>query len=376
MSKFLLILILGSLITFGVISFNQNKNISQATENSVDNYAQTKARNVANSTILMLMSTVADDYDFRVVSPTTIQVLDGDVTYFVIDETFEGEDQIKFSVTANVYGVTKSVVAYTDKFPFFPPSFRGAITANSSVLSNGNMTIDGRNHTALGTVIPETGSYAIWTTGTFTQMGTSDLGGTDLKIDYVPSNPANPNVIKENQIWSGGFPDSPDMVLGGPATGFPEGTLKSIAQSGINGSQYVTNPSGLSGNPLSGVTYLELPTNFPHNQWKDMDITGSGVLVLHNSAKNAIMKNLLSGTFKGIIIVDDLIHVQDLATVIGTIIILTPAPTDGNCVGNSDGKVLYSTEAVFDALTGMNLEKRMFNYGFSNSRLYVTNWLE
>jgi len=74
--------------------------------------------------------------------------------------------------------------------------------------------------------------------------------------------------------------------------------------------------------------------------------------------------------------VDDLIHVQELATVIGTIIILTPAPSGGNSVGNSDGKVLYSTEAVFDALTDMNLERRMFNYGFGNSRLYVTNWLE
>jgi hypothetical protein len=62
--------------------------------------------------------------------------------------------------------------------------------------------------------------------------------------------------------------------------------------------------------------------------------------------------------------------------VIGTIIILTPAPSGGNCVGNSDGKVLYSTEAVFDALTTTGLEKRMFNYGFGNNRLYVKHWLE
>ncbi len=58
---------------------------------------------------------------------------------------------------------------------------------------------------------------------------------------------------------------------------------------------------------------------------------------------NALMKNLLTGTFKGIIVVDDIIHIQGLATVIGTIIILTPAQAGGNCVGNSDGKILYST---------------------------------
>jgi hypothetical protein len=322
------------------------------------------------------MSQVADDYDLRVTSPKAMKIFDGQVTYMITDEVFNGENLIRFAVSANIYDETKEVNVYADKFPFIPPSFRGAITANNPVLSNGNMTIDGRNHTSMGNVIPETGSYAVWTTGTYTQMGTSDLGGTHLKIDYVPSNPANPNVIQENQLWPGGFPNSPDEVMGGPAKGFPEGTLKSIAQSGISGSQYVTNASGLSGNPLSGITYLELPTNNPHNQWKDMDITGSGILVIHNSAKNAIMKNLLSGTFKGIIIVDDMIHIQELAIVIGTIIILTPAPSGGNCVGNSDGKVLYSTEAVFDALTSTGLEKRMFNYGFGNNRLYVKHWFE
>ena len=79
-------------------------------------------------------------------------------------------------------------------------------------------------------------------------------------------------------------------------------------------------------------------------------------------------------TFKGIIIADDMVHVH--STVIGTIIILTPSPSSGNTVGNSDGAVLYSTEAIFDALTGTNLEKRMFNYGFGNNRLYVKHWFE
>jgi hypothetical protein len=374
MSKFVLLIILGGFITFGIVNVTQNKNVTQATENSVNNYAQTKARNVANSTVKMLMSKVADDYNWRVNTPVTKQIFNGEATYTVIDETFDGEDLIKYSVTADVFGETKNITAYTDKFPFIPPSVRGAITANNPVLSNGNLTIDGRNHTALGSVIPETGSYAVWTTGTFTQMGTSDLGGTHLKIDYVPANPCDPNVILENQVWPGGFPGSPDMVMGGPTKGFPEGTLKSIAQSGINGSQYVTKGSNLNGNPLSGVTYLELPTNHPHNQWKDIDVTGSGVIVVHNSAKNAIMKDLNLGTFKGIIIVDDMIHIH--STVIGTIIILTPSPSSGNTVGNSDGKVLYSTEAVFDALTTVGLEKRMFNYGFGNNRLYVKHWLE
>jgi hypothetical protein len=376
MSRFILIIVLGAFITYSITSLTQNKNVTQATENSVNNYAQTKARNVANSTVQLLMSQVADDYNWRVTSPITEQIFDGQATYTVTDETFDGEDLIKYTVTANVFGKTKNITAYSEKYPFIPPSFKGAITANNPVLTNGNIKIDGRNHTALGNVIAKTGSYAVWTTGSFTQKGTSDLGGTNLGIDYVPSNPANPKVIMENQLWPGGYPNSPDEVMGGSERGFKEGTLKTIAQSGINGSQYVTDPTSLSGNPLSGITYLELPTNFPHNDWEDIDITGSGVLIVHNSAKNALMKNLLTGTFKGIIIVDDIIHIQGSATVIGTIIVLTPAPAGGNCVGNSDGKVLYSTEAIFDALTETNLEKRMFNYGFGNNRLNVKHWFE
>jgi len=374
MSRFILIIVLGAFITYSITSLTQNKNVTQTTENSVDNYAETKARNVANSTLQLLMSQVADDYSWRVTTPVTKQIFDGEATYTVTDETFDGEDLIKYTVTANVFGKTKSITAYSDNFPIRPLGFKGAITANNPVLSNGGLTIDGRNHTSSGNVVAETGTYAVWTTGTYTQQGTSVLGGTDLRLDYVPSKPGDPKIIKENQIWPGGYPNSPDEVMGGSERGFTEGTLKTIAQSGINGSQYVTNPSSLSGGPLSGVTYVEMPTNTPQNTWEGVDIKGSGVLVVHNSAKNALMKNLNTGTFKGIIIADDMVHIH--STIIGILVILTPSPSGGNCVGNGGGKVLFSIETVQDALMETDLEKRMFNYGFGNSRLYVKHWFE
>ena len=126
MSRFVLIIVLSGFITYSIISLTQNKNVTQATENSVDNYAKTKVRNVANSTVQMLMSKVADDYNWRVTSPVTKQIFDGEATYTVTDETFDGEDLIKYSVTANVFGTTNQVIAYTDKFPFIPPSVRGS----------------------------------------------------------------------------------------------------------------------------------------------------------------------------------------------------------------------------------------------------------
>jgi len=372
MSRFILIIVLGAFITYSITSLTQNKNVTQTTENSVDNYSQTKARNIANSTIQMLMSQVADSSGWRVPNPVTKNIFDGQVTYTVTDTVFEGEDLIKFSVNANVFGTTKQVTAYTIKLSFIPESFKGAITANSNVLVNGSLTIDGRNHTMLGTVVPETGSYAIWTTGTFTQGGSSDLGGTHLAIDYVPSSPGDPNVIMENQIWTGSYPESPDEVLGGSANGFPEGMLKSIAQSGINGSQYVTDPASLTA-PFSGVTYVEMPLS-PGNSWGDsLDIDGSGIFVVHNNEINAVIKNLSFGTFKGIMIADDVVHIH--ATIIGTVSILTPNPSAGNAVGNSKGVVLYSKEVVLGALGDIGLETQI-NYGFGNNRLYVKHWFE
>ena len=148
--------------------------------------------------------------------------------------------------------------------------------------------------------------------------------------------------------------------------------LKSIAISGLNGSQYVTDPSTLS-HPLSGVTYVELTDVLPFNKWEDADISGSGILVVHNTSTNARIKNMEAGIFKGMVIVDDLVHVH--STVIGAIILLTPNPSSGNTIGNSSGLILYSTEAIRFALSQTNIEPK-FNYGFGKNRLYVNHWFE
>ena len=41
MSRFILLIVLGGFITYSIVSMTQNKNITQATENSVHHYAQT-----------------------------------------------------------------------------------------------------------------------------------------------------------------------------------------------------------------------------------------------------------------------------------------------------------------------------------------------
>jgi len=52
---------------------------------------------------------------------------------------------------------------------------------------------------------------------------------------------------------------------------------------------------------------------------------GRAILIVHNNAKNAIMKNLNSGTFRGLLIAEDIIHIH--ATIVGAIVSLTPSPS-------------------------------------------------
>jgi hypothetical protein len=365
MSRLILIIVVGGFITYGITNMNQNNNVTRATENSVVNYSQTKARNIVNSTIQMFMSQVADDLNWRVLNPVTMNIFDGTATYTVTDTVFDGEDLIKFSVTAEVYGETKKVDVYAKPMDPFPSGVEvnAAITTNNDILTLGNLTVDGRDHTIDGTFIPGEGTLGIWTTNKYTQSGASKVGGTHLGIDHAPSKNPDPNIIASNQNWPSGFPpNSPEEVIKDIPFNI---TLEEYAKSGDWESQYVTDPSLLT-YPLKGVTYVELPSGEP---WTDANIEGSGVLIVHNDQVDAIIKNTYNN-FTGLIIADDIIHLH--STIIGAVISLTQNPSEGNTIGNSDGFVLYSKEALLNSF--MSVRPR--NFGFAKNRLDVKHWFE
>jgi len=365
MSRFILILILSAVVSYGIISFTQNQSISSATENAVDNYTYTKARNIANSSIQMLMSKVADENKWRAGSPVTTQVFDGTVNYTVTDENFDGEDLIKFYVKSVYHGEEKEITAYAKPLDQYPIGVLapGAVSANNNVLTLGDLTIDGRDHTKTGQVIPGEGTYGVWTTKTLDNSGSSDIGGTNLsQVDFVPSSTPDPSIIAENQVWPGGTPPTtPEQVL----INLPFNiSLKEYAQSGDWGSQYVTDPTQLT-YPLEGVTYVE-PNG---GEWSPANIQGSGILIVHNDQINAIIKNT-TNNFTGLIIADDVIHLQ--STIIGAVVSLTPNPSEGNTIGNSNASVLYSKEAMADVL----MTVRARNFGFASNRLLIRHWYE
>jgi len=221
------------------------------------------------------------------------------------------------------------------------PNVRAAITVNADVLTLGTLIVDGREHKINGDLISNSGTLAVSTTQTFSAGGNSQVAGTYSGTDEGPMKTGYDNIVEQGASWPDGYPNTPDFFMGGAAAGYPEGTLKQMAMSGKKGSQYVTDPAELRF-PLHGVTYVELPDGA---SWQAIDFgNSSGVLVVHNASGNAEMNNLNTGTFKGLIIADELIHIH--CTVIGAMTALSPSPAAGNCIGNGTGDVLYSSKAL------------------------------
>ncbi len=242
--------------------------------------------------------------------------------------------------------IAKTVRVYLKVFPQPTMNLQSAIASVGRVETLGSLTVDGRNRDLNVNIISNSGTLGISTVAPiFQQSGGSKVGGTVNGIDYFPKNnkSVNPAVIQTNASWSFRTPDQ--VVL------FAEGTLKIIAQSGRKGSQYVTDPSKLTF-PLSGITYVELAPGAVWGNTAGIDFgSSSGILVVHNAVTNAIIKNLNTGTFKGVIIADDLVHIHNL--ILGGIVTLTPTPSEGNCIGNGTGNVFYSSQAVAAAAVGV-----------------------
>lgn len=247
-----------------------------------------------------------------------------------------GTDQVSIRSTATKHEATATVTIFIEREHPVLSGVLSALTTRGPVETNGTITIDGRDHDLFGTVIPNAGTLGVYSESTYTQSATSFVGGTNV-VDYSPSVPAAPEVIVENGLLS---KPTPDLVLG-----LSPGTLKIMALSGVAGSQYVTDPADLVG-PLQGVTYIEIP---PSDPWwivagNTIFDNGTGVVVVHNEATNAIIKNLNQGTFRGLIIADDIVHIHN--RIIGALVSLTPSPSSGNVIGNGGGEILYSSEAL------------------------------
>lgn len=280
---------------------NSNKSINESSNSGIDYYFKNVSANICKSATDMLLSLASNDKNFRVSDLINKDMLGGSVNYILNDTLINSSPKIKITVVANYRGSKSKniLVASPILEGVIPPGINAALTSNSNVSATGYLIVDGRDHDLSGNVLSNNGNFGVWSTGSLNRDNFAQVGGYNNE-NYPPSINPDSNIIKQNQYLPSGFPDSPDKIMGGDTEGFSEGTLLSLAQSGSNGSQYVNDPAELN-YPLEGVTYIELA---PGTQWDYANIEGTGILIVHNSSENSLISNL-TGTFKGIVIADD-----------------------------------------------------------------------
>jgi hypothetical protein len=349
--KAIIVLVTGVIIITGTIMFNIEAASTRIVKNYTDYYMRQNTQNIAQSGVNLAITQIGKNRKWRA-GYTDLPLVDGKVNVLVYDTKFDSIPVVAVkSVAETDYGNNQKRRDTSVAYLFwakkqYPVAVRGLMTLNADANVNGSATFDARDHDINGNLIAGSGVPAVWTTGSaFTVVsGAANVGGTDAGIDYAPTNPGNPAVIKLNQVYAGGFPQTPDAVFGGFDSTFTEGTLKAIAQSGYAGSQYATDPNKLK-YPLTGVTYVELPTTTPKNEWSSASIRGEGILVVHNSSGNAILKNS-DDKFTGIIIADDVVHLH--GELIGGLIALKNA-LSGNVIGNGSANLKFSRQAIVSA---------------------------
>ncbi|MBU0561581.1 MAG: hypothetical protein KJ799_17050 [Bacteroidetes bacterium] len=371
MGRASIIMFFGAVIVFGISKITSINNLNLSTERSVAYFSEIQARNISNSTAEFLISRLGDSSSYRIAPFSSLNIFEGTALYSITDTTIGTDPFVKIRVNSNFFDKIKfcQVIVQIQKSGFIPATVKAPISTNSAIATLGNLVVDGRDHRLNKDIVPGSGTIGVWTTSTFSRGGNSSVGGTVDGIDYYPSKTPYEGTYQSGQIYDGGYPDTPDSALGGTANGFPPGELKSIAQSGINGSQYRTDPTALVF-PLKGVTFIELVSG---GLWSPSNIEGEGILIVHNSFKNASIENVNSGFFKGLVIVDDIEKIH--AEIIGGLIVLSPAPPGGNCIGNGSGSILYSSEAIKKA-TGQISDVAADNFGFAASRINILSWFE
>ena len=386
MAKYLLMIVLGTMVTLGISNITQNSKLQNGTKNSVDNYSLSRANNIAGNMTEVLLMRLSNDPAYRVINQETEGMFGGEAAYIVEDTFFEGDSLVKIIVAGEFNGVEKVLTTYTSRpnEGWVPPVVRGAWTANGPLNNTiSDMYIDGRDHDLNLNLIPKKGKFGVSSSVEFINLENAEIGGTNNGIDYPMTFPEAPEVIEEGYDWGGSFPETPDEILG-----YPEGTLKTIAQSGENGSQYLYNPGKVKiGNkwfidgltyPLSGVTYIQL-TTADKIELMLKQTGNSGIVVVHREGGGSYIsgvkfdKDNSDGLLTGLLITDYSFHHH--IDILGAVIMLSPdLETEKNCNGNKDHWVYYSSEAI-ESATGIASKisgiQGSVGYGFGKKRVDV-----
>jgi len=195
MGRVIIILILGGISIFGIVSINANKSTTDATKNAADYYKDLNARNIANSMIQMLQNKLSDSTAYRTNAALAKSMFDGSATYRVVDTVFSGDTLVKIQVTGTYLGVSRTAASYlkvtsggTTTPP--PPFMNYAVLSGTNLHLNGNVNITDDNN--------NNWNANIHTNGSFTMNGNNNIDGFLTYTGTASSTPAsrlNTNII-------------------------------------------------------------------------------------------------------------------------------------------------------------------------------------
>jgi hypothetical protein len=365
MGKSVLIWVLIGSLSLAIIGLGMRVRSNEAADAAVSYFVRQKAKDIAASVTEIYIKKLAQGSVTLPNVCTVSSVMGGRATVELLEIS---PDTVLIRTVGTFNAYSDSVKAYCSPEKAPPPVVRGAFTAFGPINDAiSDMYIDGRNWKAdLSGIVPGKGMYAV-STGAATFINTQQgyLGGTlqppNSPADITPAFPNDPRVVETNSSWPNGWPTTPDMAMGGPSRGFPEGTLKSWAINEVfPGSQYVTDAKDLK-YPLRGVTYIEVPDGTVVSGKGKKGKKGEasvgpiqlgpspeGILVFHSPSTNAFWDNISvtnGQPFKGLMIMDGVFHIH--MDILGALVLLDPNTVVGKtCNGNKDHWIRFSSEQI------------------------------
>ncbi len=229
------------------------------------------------------------------------------------------------------------------------------LLAPSDVLLNGSITINGNNHDFNGGLIPNgAAGSADDVLGIASDEnliaggGSARVGGNGLAPAKAMADArlgANPATVQSGYIFPTGFPMSGDEVLKVPAN-----SLKVAAQAS---NTYFTSVKAFNDAVNANGGYV------PEGKIIFLDLNapgaGGGALGLGNPNKMNVQPSIMvvtnsdamniHGEFKGLFVVDEVMHINGSANFLGAVVSTGPAP-DGNVFGNGNADIKFSAEVL------------------------------
>lgn len=203
MGKAVIIVLLGVIVIYGVTNLVINQNIGEMSEDSIETYMQTNARNLGNSAVEILKAKLGDDDEYRVTTAETMDLDGGSISYRVVDTSYAGQSLVKLDILSTYLEAVKKIDAFVKIVNSVPSYMNKGVLSENKVVFNGNQLAvkDTNNPTQNADIhsneeVIMNGSNFLME-GFVTSSGNVTLGGSNINV--IPnSNPLGLSPIQED----------------------------------------------------------------------------------------------------------------------------------------------------------------------------------